>query len=1087
MASVARRFVVSVSAERRLAAAREWLLGRRSDEEVLVVAASGDAGAELVRSAAAGRGAAFGWRRATLGLLATELAAPELAARGLAPIGALAGEAVAQRVVHGAAQRGELGRYVAVADSPGFARALARTLAELRLGRVEPGRLRSADPVLAALLEAFESELASAGLVDRAGVLALAVAAAGPSAPAHPWVGLPALFLDLPVESVAEEELVGAVARRARDLFASSPAGDRRGARRLQSALGVEPEGLDAAPPASGLAHLQAHLFGPGAPPAASAAESDHTVTVFSAPGEGRECVEIARRLLEQAEAGVPFDRMAVLLRSPNEYRPHLEEALGRAGIPCHFARGVVRPDPSGRAFLALLRCAAEGLSVRRFAEYLSLGEVPEPTPGGAPPPAAPAAERWAPPDTDLVPARLAAALADAGSPDPAATAGSVVTPRRWEALLVESAVIGGLDRWRRRLEGLRRQIEVELAALEDPDDPLRQTLRQRLADLARLRDFALPLLEDLAGLPAAAPWGDWLARLSALASRALRAGERVQAVLAELAPMSAVGPVNLAEVGRVLARQLLELTLAPDPHRYGKVYVAAVGAARGLGFEVVFVPGLAEKLFPGRVAEEPILLDAARRALGVELETNDERIAAERLALRLGAGAARSRLVLSYPRLDLDAARPRVASFYALEALRAAEGKLPLHDELAGRAEAVAAARIGWPAPAQPGQAIDDAEYDLAVLEALVDRPPEETRGVAHYLLAANPHLGRALRFRARRWLRRWSAADGLVQPSAAGAAALAAHDLAARSYSPTALQQFAVCPYKFYLYAVLKLARREEPVGIEEMDPLQRGSLVHAVQFALLTRLDAEGRLPVVAENLAAASALLDEVLDEVAAVYRDDLAPAIERVWEDGVAAVRADLREWLRRMSEDRSGFVPWRFELAFGLADQRARDAASVAEPVLLASGLRLRGSIDLVERGPQGVLRVTDHKTGKQRAEAGDVMRGGEALQPVLYALASERLFPEARVVGGRLAYCTAAGGFTDVDVPLDEEARESAQVVAEVVGGALAAGFLPAAPAAGACRWCDYREVCGPYEELRVRRKPPRELEPLERLRGLR
>ena len=55
------------------------------------------------------------------------------------------------------------------------------------------------------------------------------------------------------------------------------------------------------------------------------------------------------------AESGVAFDRIAVLLRAPEEYRPHLVEAFGRAGIPAHFARGTVQPDPAGRAFLALL------------------------------------------------------------------------------------------------------------------------------------------------------------------------------------------------------------------------------------------------------------------------------------------------------------------------------------------------------------------------------------------------------------------------------------------------------------------------------------------------------------------------------------------------------------------------------------------------------------------------------------------------------------------------------------------------------------------------------------------------------------
>jgi hypothetical protein len=71
--------------------------------------------------------------------------------------------------------------------------------------------------------------------------------------------------------------------------------------------------------------------------------------------------------------------------------------------------------------------------------------------------------------------------------------------------------------------------------------------------------------------------------------------------------------------------------------------------------------------------------------------------------------------------------------------------------------------------------------------------------------------------------------------------------------------------------------------------------------------------------------------------------------------------------------------------------------------------------------------------------------------------------------------------------VPLDDAARAGAQVVAEVVGGALEEAFLPAAPAEGACRWCDYLEVCGPYEEARTERKPADRLAALAKLRGLR
>jgi ATP-dependent helicase/nuclease subunit B len=104
----------------------------------------------------------------------------------------------------------------------------------------------------------------------------------------------------------------------------------------------------------------------------------------------------------------------------------------------------------------------------------------------------------------------------------------------------------------------------------------------------------------------------------------------------------------------------------------------------------------------------------------------------------------------------------------------------------------------------------------------------------------------------------------------------------------------------------------------------------------------------------------------------------------------------------------------------------------------------------------------------------------------VLYALAAERLLGSP-VESGRLYYCSSRGGYEDRVVPLDEHARVAAREFAAVVGGALAEGFLPAAPDRGACQWCDYRRVCGPYEETRVAMKPQPRLAALEQLRGSR
>src|SRR6185295_1919056 len=113
-----------------------------------------------------------------------------------------------------------------------------------------------------------------------------------------------------------------------------------------------------------------------------------------------------------------------------------------------------------------------------------------------------------------------------------------------------------------------------------------------------------------------------------------------------ELAPMAPVGPVTLDEVQLVLGPRLRSLMVRPPARRYGAVFIAPAESARGLAFDVVFVPGLAEKLFPRKIVEDPLLPDALRRDLSPDLATQPTRVAAERLALRLAVGAARERVV---------------------------------------------------------------------------------------------------------------------------------------------------------------------------------------------------------------------------------------------------------------------------------------------------------------------------------------------------------------------------------------------------------------------------------------------------------
>jgi hypothetical protein len=261
--------------------------------------------------------------------------------------------------------------------------------------------------------------------------------------------------------------------------------------------------------------------------------------------------------------------------------------------------------------------------------------------------------------------------------------------------------------------------------------------------------------------------------------------------------------------------------------------------------------------------------------------------------------------------------------------------------------------------------------------------------------------------------------------------------------------------------------------------MDALTRGSLFHAAQFRLLSELRDRNLLPIATD----VSALADVVFNQVAASYRENLAPAIPRIWESQVEDVRWDLRGWLREMADPaNASWTPGWFELAFGLPPNADCDPKSSRDPVDIGNGFRARGAIDMVEER-DGKLRVTDHKTGKPPTRPPGLTGGGEVLQPALYAQAAEVLLGKP-VQSARLFYATERGRYQSFEIPIGEHSRDALAAVIACVDQHVAEGFLPAAPRPEACEYCDYRSVCGPYEESRIQRKTPERLASLAALR---
>src|SRR6516225_673896 len=204
------RVFVSPSSAERLNVAREFVRSFAPAAERLLIGGSREAVDHLVREVSVSELATFGLHRFSLTQLAARLATTEFARLGLVHSTSLGAEAVAARAAFEVLEHASLGYFQPVIRRPGFARALASTVNELRLAGVAPAslaELEEAGSDLATLLETFENQLKSASVADRA-MLFRAADRAAMQVEGEPYRQLPILMLDVPISSVAERDFV---------------------------------------------------------------------------------------------------------------------------------------------------------------------------------------------------------------------------------------------------------------------------------------------------------------------------------------------------------------------------------------------------------------------------------------------------------------------------------------------------------------------------------------------------------------------------------------------------------------------------------------------------------------------------------------------------------------------------------------------------------------------------------------------------------------------------------------------------------------------------------------------------------------
>ena len=351
-----------------------------------------------------------------------------------------------------------------------------------------------------------------------------------------------------------------------------------------------------------------------------------------------------------------------------------------------------------------------------------------------------------------------------------------------------------------------------------------------------------------------------------------------------------------------------------------------------------------------------------------------------------------------------------------------------------------------------------------------------------------ANPHLARALRFRARRWHKRWHPADGLVDPGerrarGAGQARAVSAAVLARARSRSTRLPVPLLP----VARSSRLSPREQPEPLEEIDALRRGVLMHEVLRRFGSRMRAAGRWPLDRGRARVRRARRStRVIEQVAAEYRDELAPAIRaRLGRRHRRPARRLARVAVARDAQDPS-WTPAYFELGFGLTT-----ATEPAMPRAAPSRWRSTAASRCAARSISSSARTTrcarpTTRPARAPSRVRRIAGGARAAAACCTRSCCEKLFPGAarrRAVGVLLHRARRVPAHRGPARRRARDARPSC--VAKTVGDALDTASCRRRRDNGACERCDFGAVCGPYEEQRVAAQAKGRLERLTQLRS--
>jgi ATP-dependent helicase/nuclease subunit B len=821
--------------------------------------------------------------------------------------------------------------------------------------------------------------------------------------------------------------------------------------------LGVPPIPLQANAPVNSLGRLAARGFGISMESGKrNPIIADGSFAIVSAPGESRAALEIVREIFRAVQDGTisGFHEATVILRQPESDIPILTELLRLHQVP-YFVQGGSRfvERPLSKAVIALSNLEASSFSREAVLNAMEL---------------------------------VAASL-------PESTRLAWDVPR-WRALTNDPGFLAGVQSWDEGTAALigqaRRKLKKAAMSASDYEDEAGarsvDSVRMQMENALYLRDAWRLVRRAAADWPVYMSWQEWARFLEQHLEEILGASSDwslFSTVLDEMANLQALDrldkAVSVDRLKSALVESIESLSYPAGRFQRSGVNILSAGAARGLRFPLVIIPGLDEGRFPAKLRQDPILLDSERSRMG-DLPLKFKRIDEEILLFDMAARSAEKRLVLMTSRLEERSDRERLPSQFLLRvAAELRGGAITMRDLTQETIEGFRSVSLDHPAPAKDEIPADEGEIRLRQITA--DR--RTARAVLAALAEFEPdRLKLPLAYDRARWVNKLTEFDGLISDPKLIQWTTQKVGASSGQVSASRIEEYAKCPYFFFLKRVMNLEAWEEQGKVEQIDPLERGLAVHSILENFL-------RNSGDAIFQAGSGDDLRNLLEQKARHDLDEARPAgmPDLLWEVERDALVGLIQEWLKfEKARANEGMRIARLEQSFGTFA-----SGDPCPPFRVKAGnhtFDFRGRIDRIDVSIDGKrARVIDYKTGAlPESMANPKIRtplmSGERIQLAIYrgALTVLSEFGGLESIEGEYLHLQPKDGRIVACVFSDEELQKASRNlpgILEIVGDGLEKGIFFARTQGavrpyGHCEYCDYLSICGKDRMHREERK---------------